>query len=242
MSRNRPKNRTTGKGVTGGTSKKQEGKPASALFIRVDRSDVIYADPWLKEAKEDAHMPGYARFVCSYEVDVVVDQVEERAFFRRTGRADELWIGAGRSRIGRVYAISRKGKELTACLRLLDLYFRVTIRFQRPSDFIAAGIVDASAYKGLVGQIEREMEENARKARGAETEIIKAARELGLYPRPTGTGPTFWQAWCPGTNHHLYINAAENAFGCGWCKRKGGIEELRAFVKERAKTGSGPAL
>ena len=66
-----------------------------------------------------------------------------------------------------------------------------------------------------------------------ETEIILVARELELNPQPTGTGPDYWQATCPMTNHPLYINAAENEFGCGWCKRKGGIKELRAFVKER---------
>jgi hypothetical protein len=87
----------------------------------------------------------------------------------------------------------------------------------------------------LVGRIKNEYQENRQKARERETEIIKVARELGLSPYSTGTGPDYWQASCPRRNHRLYINAAENSFGCGWCKRKGAVEELRAFVKERRK-------
>jgi hypothetical protein len=29
------------------------------------------------------------------------------------------------------------------------------------------------------------------------------------------------------------IGADTNTWGCGWCKRKGGPEELKAFVVER---------
>ena len=105
----------------------------------------------------------------------------------------------------------------------------------------------------MVRKIEKELDENKQKAREAETEIIKVARELGLSPEPTGEGPSYWFARCPGKihgktgNHVFFINAATNSFGCGWCHRKGGVEELRAFVMEgklggvEKKEGRGPA-
>jgi hypothetical protein len=68
------------------------------------------------------------------------------------------------------------------------------------------------------------LDDNSRKARKAETEIIKVARELGLFPKPTGEGPNSWYAACPGRNHVLFISGAANSFGCGWCKRKGAIK------------------
>jgi hypothetical protein len=62
---------------------------------------------------------------------------------------------------------------------------------------------------------------------------VLAARECQLNPRPSGTSPTAWIANCPGTNHFLMIGTQDNTFSCGWCKRRGGPEELRAFAAER---------
>jgi hypothetical protein len=222
----------------------------------MENSKDIFADPWLKKAQKAAILPDDARFACAYELNLVVDQFDEATFLRRTETTDELWIGAGKypsarvgmpngtatpkefegeelSRIGCVFAVPRKDDKLTACLKLMELFFRARIGFEWPSRFLVSGIVDQSAFNNLVGRIEHELEENRQKTLEQETEIIKVARMLGLSPQPTGTGVSYWQARCPETNHQLYINAEKNSFGCGWCKRKGSIEELRAFVKER---------
>jgi len=220
--------------------------------------DIIYADPWLRKGRKDARLPGDARLACAYELYLVVDWFDEAAFFRRTEKTDELWIGSGESSpersapgdgkacagdfvaeklsdIGCVYAVRRKGDERAACLRLLERLFRARVGFAWPDRFVAPGIVDRSGFENLVGRIEKDLKINREKARSRETEIVRAARKLGLFPQPTGTGPGLWQARCPGTGHPLYINAAVNEFGCGWCRRKGGIKELRAFVNERKK-------
>ena len=169
-------------------------------------------------------------------------------FLRRTETTDELWIGgtfADRTiaaedfkraklwDIGCVFAITRKGEELTACLKLIELFVRARHGFEWPEAFLVAGIVDESSFTNMVRKIENELDENAQKARETETQIVKVARKLGLSPKPTGHGPSHWYARCPGKNHVIFINAAENSFGCGWCCRKGGAEELRVFVRER---------
>jgi len=215
----------------------------------MDDPDVIFADPWLKKSEKTTSLPNDARFACSYELNLVVERFDEAAFFRRTETTDELWIGAGGiadgtssaknfegaklSYIGCVFAVPRKGEEVTACLKLMELFFRARHGFEWPSKFVVPGIVDKSAFDSLIGRIENELEENRQKAASAETDIIKVARKLGLSPKPTGEGPSHWYARCPETNHILFIDAAENSFGCGWCKRKGTVQELRAFVKER---------
>lgn len=64
-------------------------------------------------------------------------------------------------------------------------------------------------------------------------EIVYVAEELGLYTRPTATSTDHWRATCPGTSHFLKLQASNDLFFCGYCKRGGGIDELRIFVKER---------
>jgi hypothetical protein len=215
----------------------------------MEDDDVIYADPWLKNAEENASLPNDAHFACSYELNLVVEQFVETAFFRRTETTDELWVGAGGiadgnasakgpegltlSHIGRVFASPTKGEKVAACLKLMELFFRARRGFEWPDRFLAPGIIGKFAFDSLIGRIENESKENRRKAQSAETQIVTVARGLGLSPQPTGDSPSHWSARCPETNHVLFIDAAENSFGCGWCRRKGGLEELRAFVEER---------
>jgi len=218
----------------------------------------IFCDPWLKKSDNTKSLPGDALFVCAYDLNIGMEIIEEAAFFRRTETTDELWIVDGfiLSTIKRILkgtasledlgtadimgmgcalAVPKGTEQLSSCLDLLDHLFRARVGFDWPQGFLAAGIINKSAFNGLVKQIENELKTNAAKTKETETEIIKVARELGLYPRPTGKGPNSWQASCPETNHPLYINSAENAFGCGWCGRKGSVQELRAFVEERKK-------
>jgi hypothetical protein len=217
--------------------------------------NVIFADPWLKKATKRTRLPKDALFACAYDLHIVVDLIEAAAFFRRTKTSDELWIASGFDlpivkaivdgtpvpkdpvgkdvlNIGRVFAAEKSGEESSACLVLLDRLFRAYVGFCSPQGFLAAGLIWESAYNDLVKRIDQELEENSQKAQENETEIIKVARELGLLPRPTGTGPTHWWAQCPARIGHLYIDTALNYWWCGWCQRSGSMQELRAFVQE----------
>lgn len=197
----------------------------------MEHPDVVFADPWLKKTQENARMPEGVQLACTYQVYEVIEWFYETAFFYRTETTDDLWIKGYRT--GRVLAVPRDGEVLPACLKLMHRYLRAKVGFQWPCEFATAGIVGKSNFDSLVGRIERELEENTRKARETETEIITVARELGLCPEPTGKGPSYWYARCPGRNHVLFINASEDSFGCGWCERKGGTEELQTLVRER---------
>ncbi len=67
----------------------------------------------------------------------------------------------------------------------------------------------------------------------ADAPILIAARKCRLNPEPSATSSWGWSVRCPGTNHSLMISTKDNTFGCGYCKRQGGPEELRAFAAER---------
>jgi hypothetical protein len=199
-------------------------------------SKEVFADPWLKKG-DSVPLPLGMKFVCSYYVYVVVDHFRESIYFRRAAGRDELWIESGEEgdywRSGCVVSAPSKGRVRAACQEILKILFRARVGFESPSELIIGGLVKEEDFTRLLGELEKELDDNAEKARQRETEIIRVARELKLSPEPTGKGPDYWQAGCPGGNHPVYINAADNEFGCGWCKRKGGPEELRAFVEER---------
>lgn len=68
-----------------------------------------------------------------------------------------------------------------------------------------------------------------------DADIVVAAEELGLSPKPGDRAPGYWDANCPRTNHTLILNAKLNEFYCGYGKRKGDIDALRVFKAERER-------
>lgn len=216
---------------------------------------LLKIDPWFNEAPQATCVPADSIFLCAYDVHLQIETVTEAAFVRRTVDRDELWLaielGSGvldhlvtseamieieRSQVlslGCAVVARRASSIESASKKLLDALFRARVGFSWPRKPVLGGTIDEQSFWGLVGAIEAELENNARQASRDESQIIAAARELGMSPEPTGTGPHHWQARCPGTNHGLMIQSATNEFGCGYCRRKGGPQELREFVEQR---------
>ncbi len=222
--------------------------------MHMDDENNPSTDTSAKQPGATTKLPSDITFVCAHEESVSLISMEQALYLHRAEAHDELWSIWGEldlkegnrdeipspqaleqkaSSVGIVRSAPRNGDELTACLNLIEGMIRSMIGFGWPGRFLVPGIVDAAAFKAILDPIDRELTENEQKAWDHETAIIKLARELSLNPRPSGTGPSSWWANCPETNHSLCIHAAGNEFGCPWCKRKGGPEELKALVKER---------
>lgn len=212
--------------------------------------------------ERSSQIPADACFACAYGLWVQVDSFVEAAYFRRTEVEDELWVGTTKVlltgnydletvsaedfspdklvNVQRVCCLPKQGDQFAACLSLLGSHFRAEIGFAWPEEFLVAGIIDQGSFDSLVAEIKQELEENERQARLlTDAPILAAARDLGLPPQPTGRSSTGWYMSCPGRNHVLLLDAESNTFTCPRCKRKGGIEELKAFVQERKSRWAG---
>jgi hypothetical protein len=117
---------------------------------------------------------------------------------------------------------------------MLDALFEAQVGFAWPAAHLIGGIMDGTAFTEIVGNLKCRLDGRAAAASShGDSAIVLAAKKCQLDPRPSGTSPSAWMANCPGTNHWLMIGADTNTWGCGWCKRRGAPDELRAFVKER---------
>jgi hypothetical protein len=98
------------------------------------------------------------------------------------------------------------------------------------------GLIEARDLAELIARLRAEWQAAQQAAEAwRSAPIVRVAEALGLSPRPSGGKPTSWEASCPGANHALMIQARSGEWGCGWCKRKGGMEELKEFVVVRRK-------
>ena len=219
------------------------------------KHQIINPDPWLKNVTVEAQIPSDATFLCAYGVHVGVDTIDEAAFIRRTADTDELWLAiepdpeildsladgavsieidlSDAMQLGCAVVALKSSNQARAARALLNAHFRARVGFGWPTYVIHGGAISKRAFRTLIRGIKLELDDNARRASHDEAEILIAARELGLNPQVTGTGPHHWRASCPGTNHGLHIQSEANEFGCGYCRRKGGPEELRLFVAQR---------
>ena len=144
----------------------------------------------------------------------------------------------------RVFSLPREGSFDASLVQLLGYFFYTAAGsgLRGMKHLAATGYLSSARYRLLLkekeaaDQRERDRHEAmCRTAKENETEIIQVARELNLYPEPAGTGPVQWYAKCPGTQHRLMITTSANQFGCGYCKVKGGVDQLRAFAEERLR-------
>lgn len=114
---------------------------------------------------------------------------------------------------------------------------------------VAGGVLDAGECRAIIAAGEAQWlqarakarAEGRRAAEAAEaaeaqrpSRILAAARAAGLVPGPVGENQ--WVANCPGAHHSLMLGTRSETFGCGYCKVKGGCEELVAFVARRRAT------
>ncbi len=212
-------------------------------------------DPWGKAPRDRA--PDFSsRFVCSYLLNFGVDTVEEAAFLDRSSPVDELWLVPFDAipsdlKFSRTFSVldlppvsaeaiypacsaERQPDDVHAATYLLWCLFYARVGHAWPAEMVQAGLLASEQLEVVVERLKRELDGNAAMAKELEnTDIIKTARELRLNPEPSGTNVASWNAKCPGGSHYLFINAALNQFGCGYCRRKGGPVELREFMAAR---------
>ena len=176
-------------------------------------------------------------FVCCYEVDIVLGEFDEDLYLRRTATHDELWRCDLDRPADLTWAVRapRGGTRKAAAVRLFKRLVRARTGHCRPKGLREAGLVDEGAFQQAIDEVAAGLERNRAEAqrRGRYKKIVKTARRLGLGPQAGFRSPTTWDASCPGTKHSLWLDVESNTFGCGYCRRKGGPEELEAFVAER---------
>lgn len=194
----------------------------------------ITVHPWNGPEAADGRLPKEAVLACVCDVHIIVDTMWEEVWFHRTPDRDELWLRQEYGDGPRLAASApTEGIPAPACLRLFKALILARTGHEWPTRFCSPGLITELDFDTLLQNVKADLDRNAKLAQARETPIVQTARDLKLYPEPTGDSPDHWQARCPETNHPLFIHAGSGTFGCGWCGRKGGPDELRKFVLQR---------
>lgn len=70
---------------------------------------------------------------------------------------------------------------------------------------------------------------------GNNSAIIQFCKENHLLPEAPGGSLNNWYANCPSRRpHRIMVSASNDTFGCGYCRKKGGIKELAEWIQSVA--------
>lgn len=78
-----------------------------------------------------------------------------------------------------------------------------------------------------------------RKKGAAKSKLLDFMEVNGLSPKVHDAKKGLYLSRCVNSgNHHLFISISpeKEEWGCGYCKRKGGIEELEQWISEKKQT------
>jgi hypothetical protein len=228
-----------------------------------DKSGMPFVDPWVKKPNHQGGVPVDAVFVGAWHSYLGIDHLCEALFLARDDRQDLLWSLATHSEeatkqnlaareggdpqwvksnvtCGCVAGAPREGPVNKAAMRLLDALVRARVPYEFPRPPYLPGLLTRRELAGIVRAVAEELRCNSLAAEAAQkvskAPIIELANELGLNPRPAGHNDSAWVADCPRRSHTLMLSSS-NEFGCGYCRRKGGPAELRAFADDVKSLG-----
>jgi hypothetical protein len=129
-------------------------------------------------------------------------------------------------------------KRTSASLRenlkaILQEYVEFSTLFNGQARFLKSGFLTEFDYKQIISDIKEKHIKKELEARKNETPLIKYISSLDLELMPKGDDPNNWISKCPnGRKHFLMISTLNDEWGCGYCKKKGKLNDLKKWVDE----------
>jgi len=99
--------------------------------------------------------------------------------------------------------------------------------------FEKSDVFTEAEFNSIIDTIKAEKNAIIAETERRETPIIRYLKAVDIPTHPSGNNPNSWVANCPcGGQHHIYIVTIEDTWGCGYCKRKGKLPELKQWIQE----------
>jgi len=109
---------------------------------------------WNHSGKKADQLPQTAQLVCSYWLNVIIEEVEEQLYFNRTQSYDTLWTYLpihGKSNL--VIQSHRAGTPKVSAERLFRKFTRARSGFEGTSGFINPGLINLATYDHVIQEL-----------------------------------------------------------------------------------------
>ena len=118
-------------------------------------------------------------------------------------------------------------------MTILQEYVEFITLFEGQPSFLKDGFLTEADYRQIINNIKGKHIKNEKEARKNESPLLKYISTLNLELKPKGDSAYNWISKCPnGRKHFLMISTRNDEWGCGYCRRKGKLEDLKKWVDE----------
>jgi hypothetical protein len=99
--------------------------------------------------------------------------------------------------------------------------------------YVKSDLFTEEEFRSMVSKAESMIDNHKAKAKLNTSILTEVCEKYKLRPEPYNDSGTSWQAQCPsGRAHWIAISTENNTWGCGYCRKKGGIPELVEWMEE----------
>ncbi|MBR9999007.1 MAG: hypothetical protein KFF73_08550 [Cyclobacteriaceae bacterium] len=115
---------------------------------------------------------------------------------------------------------------------LMEFYSMPYLFLGRP-EYVESDMFSEDEFNHILQEANDRTEAVRKKSLRQKSPLLELCREYGLDPEPAGHKETSFYAKCvTGRPHQMYLSTESEAWGCGFCKIKGGVEELKAAYQQ----------
>lgn len=97
--------------------------------------------------------------------------------------------------------------------------------------FVDSNLFTLNEYNSLYDNALEAVRKQQEEAKLNSTELTEVCSRYKLNPEPINHDGTSWKANCPSGAHHRIMISADS-WGCGYCRKKGGIKELVSWLEQ----------
>lgn len=96
-------------------------------------------------------------------------------------------------------------------------------------------LVSESEFNSMITFIKGKSNSIKSKSLENKTPLIEYFEKKNLNPTPAGITEHTWIAICPFSKgrHFIEISTKTDEWGCGYCQKKGGVKEMKSWLKEK---------
>ena len=177
-----------------------------------------------------------SRFNSFLKLELTMWDLEYDFYYRIT---DDNYIQLVESYENKEFTIcaqfTKVGEDLKSNLSyVLTRYIEVYLMFDGYPRFVECKLFTRSEFNIILSNFKNEIRVIKSKAKKRHSPLIGYLRKLNFKPEPTGNTEYSWVIGCPNANkkHFLMISTLNDEWGCGYCKKKGKIDEFKLWLHE----------
>jgi 3-deoxy-D-arabino-heptulosonate 7-phosphate (DAHP) synthase len=116
----------------------------------------------------------------------------------------------------------------------LKVYWDNNRIFNGLPKIIKGGLIDKTSVEQIIHNIRELYSKIKQKTELLKTDFIDYLKEKGLDPIPSGIDEFSWYAKCCYSKgkHFMMVSTKSNTFGCGYCRKKGDVNDLKLFYSK----------